>query len=166
MAELTSAMPTAAGVYHWSAALAGPKYSRPVGFLTGYFNMLGWTLGLASLYSVAGLQVTGLYQLYHPQYVSQPWHVFVVFVVLNWSFAAFIQFGNKILPYYTKFGCMASLLTSLPARKKPLLTQTQYSLTSAPGSPSLYASQFFPNRIRRAPSYGPNIQTLRVGQRA
>ncbi|KAJ5526198.1 hypothetical protein N7494_012848 [Penicillium frequentans] len=109
MAELTSAMPTAAGVYHWSAALAGPKYSRPVGFLTGYFNMLGWTLGLASLYSVAGLQVTGLYQLYHPEYVSQPWHVFVVFVVLNWSFAAFIQFGNKILPYYTKFGLFVNV---------------------------------------------------------
>ena len=106
MAELTSAMPTAAGVYHWSAALAGPKYSRPVGFLTGYFNMLGWTLGLASLYSVAGLEVTGLYQLWHPEYNPQPWHVFVVFLVLNWSFAAFIQFGNRILPYYTKFGCM------------------------------------------------------------
>lgn len=108
MAELTSAMPTAAGVYHWSAALAGPKYSRPVGFITGYFNMLGWTLGLASLYSVAGLEVTGLYQLYHPEYNPQPWHVFVVFVVLNWSFAAFIQFGNKILPYYTKIGCRYS----------------------------------------------------------
>lgn len=164
MAELTSAMPTAAGVYHWSAALAGPKYSRPVGFLTGYFNMLGWTLGLASLYSVAGLQVTGLYQLYHPEYVSQPWHVFVVFVVLNWSFAAFIQFGNKILPYYTKFGCMALILAILSERT--MLTQTQYSSMSAPGSPSLYASQFFQNRIQLVPSSGPNIQTLRAGQRA
>lgn len=164
MAELTSAMPTAAGVYHWSAALAGPKYSRPVGFLTGYFNMLGWTLGLASLYSVAGLQVTGLYQLYHPEYVSQPWHVFVVFVVLNWSFAAFIQFGNKILPYYTKFGCMRSILIFLLERT--MLTRIQYSLMSAPGSPSLYASQFFPNRIPLVLSYGPNIQTLRAGQRA
>lgn len=164
MAELTSAMPTAAGVYHWSAALAGPKYSRPVGFLTGYFNMLGWTLGLASLYSVAGLQVTGLYQLYHPEYVSQPWHVFVVFVVLNWSFAAFIQFGNKILPYYTKFGCMGSILTFLLERR--MLTRIQYSSMSAPGSPSLYASPFSPNRIPRVPSYGPNIQTLRAGQRA
>ncbi|KAJ5094269.1 hypothetical protein N7456_010130 [Penicillium angulare] len=109
MAELTSAMPTAAGVYHWSAALAGPKYSRPVGFLTGYFNMLGWTLGLASLYSVAGLEVTGLYQLYHPEYKPQPWHVFIVFLVLNWSFAAFIQFGNRILTWYTKLGLFVNV---------------------------------------------------------
>ncbi|KAJ5689986.1 hypothetical protein N7462_004378 [Penicillium macrosclerotiorum] len=104
MAELTSAMPTSAGVYHWSAALAGPRFSRPIGFLTGYFNVLGWALGLASLYNVAGLEITGLYQLWHPDYTSQPWQVFVIFVVLNWSAAAFIQFGNKLLPLYTKFG--------------------------------------------------------------
>jgi amino acid transporter len=104
MAELTSAMPTSAGVYHWSAALAGPRFAKPIGFLTGYFNVLGYTLGLASLYSVAGLEITGLYQLWHPDYNSQPWQVFVVFVVLTWSAALFVQFGNKILPLYTKVG--------------------------------------------------------------
>ncbi|OOQ85476.1 putative choline transport protein [Penicillium brasilianum] len=109
MAELTSAMPTSAGVYHWSAALAGPRFAKPIGFLTGYFNVLGYTLGLASLYSVAGLEVTGLYQLWHPDYTSQPWHVFVVFVVLTWSAALFVQFGNKILPLYTKVGLFVNL---------------------------------------------------------
>lgn len=109
MAELTSAMPTSAGVYHWSAALAGPRFAKPIGFLTGYFNVLGYTLGLASLYSVAGLEITGLYQLWHPTYRSQQWQVFVVFVVLTWSTASFVQFGNKILPLYTKVGRVSCL---------------------------------------------------------
>lgn len=104
LAELTSSMPTSAGVYHWSAALAGPKYSKIIGFMTGYMNVLGWTLGLASLFAVTGLEVTGLYALWHPEYESKTWHVFVVFVALNWMFAAFVQFGNKILPLYTKIG--------------------------------------------------------------
>lgn len=114
MAELTSAMPTSAGVYHWSAALAGPRFAKPIGFLTGYFNVLGYTLGLASLYSVAGLEITGLYQLWHPDYNSQPWQVFVVFIVLTWSAALFVQFGNKILPLYTKIGRMYCLHANLP----------------------------------------------------
>jgi hypothetical protein len=50
------------------------------------------------------LEITGLYQLWHPDYNSQPWQVFVVFVVLTWSAALFVQFGNKILPLYTKVG--------------------------------------------------------------
>ena len=97
-------MPTSAGVYHWSAALAGPKHSRIIGFMTGYFNVLGWTLGLASLFAVTGLEITGLYSLWHPEYESKTWHVFVVFVVLNWLFAGFIQFGNRFLPLYNKIG--------------------------------------------------------------
>ncbi|KAI1621672.1 amino acid/polyamine transporter I [Exophiala viscosa] len=104
LAELVSSMPTSAGVYHWSAALAGPEYSKIIGFMTGYMNVLGWTLGLASLFAVTGLEVTGLYSLWHPGYESKTWHVFVVFVVLNWMFAAFIQFGNKWLPLYNKIG--------------------------------------------------------------
>ncbi|KAJ9494481.1 hypothetical protein H2202_010095 [Exophiala xenobiotica] len=76
--ELTSSMPTSAGVYHWSAALAGPKYSKIIGFMTGYMNVLGWTLGLASLFAVTGLEITGLYSLWHPEYESKTWHVFVV----------------------------------------------------------------------------------------
>ena len=97
-------MPTSAGVYHWSAALAGPKHSKIIGFMTGYMNVLGWTLGLASLFAVTGLEITGLYSLWHPEYESKTWHVFVVFVVLNWLFAAFIQFGNRFLPLYNKIG--------------------------------------------------------------
>ncbi|KAK5447955.1 hypothetical protein LTS15_009454 [Exophiala xenobiotica] len=122
--ELTSSMPTSAGVYHWSAALAGPKYSKIIGFMTGYMNVLGWTLGLASLFAVTGLEITGLYSLWHPEYESKTWHVFVVFVVLNWLFAAFIQFGNKWLPLYNKIGLFFNItawlvviicLASIPA---------------------------------------------------
>ncbi|KAK5062639.1 hypothetical protein LTR84_004712 [Exophiala bonariae] len=109
LAELTSSMPTSGGVYHWSAALAGPKYSKIIGFMTGYMNVLGWTLGLASLFAVTGLEVTGLYSLWHPEYESKTWHVFIVFVVLNWTFAAFIQFGNRFLPLYNKIGLIFNI---------------------------------------------------------
>jgi amino acid transporter len=98
-------MPTSSGVYHWSAALAGPKYSRIIGFMTGYLNVFGWSLGIASLYAVTGLEITGLWGLTHPDYESQPWHVFLVAFIICWSVAAFIQFGNKILPLYNKIGC-------------------------------------------------------------
>lgn len=48
-AELASSMPVNGAYYWWSAALAAPKYSRPVGFIAGWATILTLLTGMASI---------------------------------------------------------------------------------------------------------------------
>ena len=52
IAELASAIPSSAGVYHWATVTAGPKWGRIVGFFAGWWNTLAWVLGAASMTSI------------------------------------------------------------------------------------------------------------------
>lgn len=36
IAEMASAIPTSAGVYHWASVTAGAKYGKVVGFYAGW----------------------------------------------------------------------------------------------------------------------------------
>ncbi|KAF9882277.1 hypothetical protein CkaCkLH20_00313 [Colletotrichum karsti] len=46
--ELCSSMPVNAGSYWWAAALAPARFSRPVAFITGWFNILALSTALAA----------------------------------------------------------------------------------------------------------------------
>jgi choline transport protein len=37
IAELASAIPSSAGVYHWASVTAGPKYGKACGFFAGWY---------------------------------------------------------------------------------------------------------------------------------
>ncbi|KAH8743756.1 amino acid permease-domain-containing protein [Diaporthe sp. PMI_573] len=54
MCELCSSMPVNAGSYWWAAALAPRRLSRPIAFITGWFNVLALSTSLAAFaYAVA-----------------------------------------------------------------------------------------------------------------
>ena len=66
IAELASAIPSAGGVYHWASVTPGPKFGRVVGFFAGYWNWLAWTMGAASITSVAGMsEIAQSYKISH-----------------------------------------------------------------------------------------------------
>ncbi|GAQ79261.1 amino acid transporter protein [Klebsormidium nitens] len=52
MAELTSSLPTAGGLYFWSYHLAGPKWGPIASWITGWFNYLGFVCGMAVINSI------------------------------------------------------------------------------------------------------------------
>jgi choline transport protein len=49
IAELASAIPSSAGVYHWATVTPGAKWGRVVGFFAGFWNWLAWVFGAASM---------------------------------------------------------------------------------------------------------------------
>ncbi|XP_049403974.1 amino-acid permease BAT1 homolog isoform X2 [Solanum stenotomum] len=56
MAEICSAYPTAAGLYYWSAKLAGNKIGPFAAWITGWFNIVGqWAVTTSVDYSLAQL---------------------------------------------------------------------------------------------------------------
>lgn len=52
LAELASAVPSSAGVYHWASVTPGPRWGRIVGFFAGWWNYLGWVMGAASMAAI------------------------------------------------------------------------------------------------------------------
>jgi choline transport protein len=104
IAELASAIPSSGGVYHWASVTPGKRWGRVVGFYAGYWNWLGWTLGGSSIASIAGNVFVQLYAAYHPDFVAQPWHVFVASVIICCLACALVCFGNRLMPYLNGVG--------------------------------------------------------------
>lgn len=52
LAELVSAIPSSAGVYHWASVTPGPRWGRLVGFFAGWWNYLAWSMGTASMAAI------------------------------------------------------------------------------------------------------------------
>ncbi|KAF6813109.1 amino acid permease [Colletotrichum sojae] len=109
IAELASAIPSSAGVYHWASVTPGPKWGRAVGFLAGWWNYLAWILGAASMASIFGNTVVQMYALNHAGFEAQPWHVFVVYIVATWLACAAVCLANSAMPRVNDFGVFAVL---------------------------------------------------------
>ncbi|RYP70806.1 hypothetical protein DL771_005181 [Monosporascus sp. 5C6A] len=98
LAELASAIPSSAGVYHWASVTPGRRAGRAVGFFAGYWNALAYALGSASLAAIAGQAVLQMWALAHEGYEMRRWHVFVAYLLVIWSSAAVLAFANSWLP--------------------------------------------------------------------
>lgn len=83
---------------------AGPRYGRALGFVTGSLNFFGWIFDLASIVSIPANVVVQMYAVFHPDLVIQPWHVYVAFVIITWTSAAFVIFCNRALPSLNQLG--------------------------------------------------------------
>jgi len=44
MAEIAAALPTAGGIYYWSAYLGGPEWGPFLGWTTAWWNWAGWAV--------------------------------------------------------------------------------------------------------------------------
>ncbi|KAG0646426.1 Choline transport [Hyphodiscus hymeniophilus] len=113
LAELVSSLPSSGGVYHWASLTPGPKYGRALGFFTGFINFFGWLFDLASIVYIMSELVIQMYSLYHPNYVIQPWHIFVALLLITWICIAATIFFNKYLPYLQQFGLFVVLVGGL-----------------------------------------------------
>jgi choline transport protein len=102
--QMVSAVPSSGGVYHWATLTPGPRQGRPLGFFAGFINFFGWLFDLASIVYIMSELVVQMYGLYHPNYVIQPWHIFIVLLLITWMCIGCTIFFNKYLPYLQQFG--------------------------------------------------------------
>ena len=97
IAELASAIPSSANVYHWASVSAGPKYGKVLSFYAGWWNTIAWIFGAANCSLFGAETVIAMYSLYHPDYTPQRWQIFIAFLVITWSGVGFVCFGQRIL---------------------------------------------------------------------
>lgn len=102
--QLTSAIPSAGGVYHWASITPGPRFGRIIGFFTGALNFFGWIFDLASIVLIPSNVAVQMYAVFHPDLQIQAWHVYVAFVLITWLCCATVVFANRILPMLNQIG--------------------------------------------------------------
>ncbi|KAH8705517.1 putative GABA permease [Talaromyces proteolyticus] len=82
MAEMCSMYPVAGGQYSWVAALAPPKISRGLSYVTGWFMLIGIIAMGATNNSIAANFVLGMANLVFPEYEIQRWqNVLIAYLV-------------------------------------------------------------------------------------
>ncbi|KAH8682127.1 amino acid/polyamine transporter I [Xylariales sp. PMI_506] len=98
LAELASAIPSSAGVYHWASVTPGRRVGRVLGFFAGYWNSLAYAFGGASLAAACAHAILQMWAVTHDSYVYATWQVLVIYLVIIWASAALLIFGNHLLP--------------------------------------------------------------------
>jgi choline transport protein len=104
IAELASAIPSTAGVYHWASVTPGKRYGRLSGYFAGYWNYLGWIFGSSSASAIVGNVCVQLYGVTHPDYASKPWHIFMGYIIMSWAACLAVCYANKFMPYLNIIG--------------------------------------------------------------
>lgn len=106
IAELASSIPSAGGVYHWASVTPGPRYGRIVGFFAGHLGWWGWMFGLASIVYIPANVTVQMYAVYHADFIQQPWHLYLAYVLVTWFCVAVVVFGNRFMPALQTFGLL------------------------------------------------------------
>lgn len=104
IAELSSAIPSSAGVYHWASVTPGRRWGRVIGFFAGWWNYLAWVLGCASMSSILANTLVQMYALNHDDFVAESWHVFITYIITTWLSCAAVCLFNSAMPSLNKIG--------------------------------------------------------------
>ncbi|KAL8677101.1 MAG: hypothetical protein Q9186_006439 [Xanthomendoza sp. 1 TL-2023] len=121
LSELASAYPNAGGQYFWANELAPTRYANFASYLTGWFAWAGSIFTSAAVAVAVGSAGVGCWQLAHPDFVIEPWHVFVGYQVVN-IFAFFFNCYGGILPamgqlaFWTSLVSFLVILITVPAK--------------------------------------------------
>jgi amino acid transporter len=97
MAEICSSMPTAGGIYYWSAKLGGPSW----GWFTGWMNLVGLVGVVASVdYACASFAsyTWGLFDSSYDAFSLQ--HIFIIYICILAIHAFINMFPAHILSYW------------------------------------------------------------------
>jgi choline transport protein len=68
------------GQYHYAFLISPRKYRHIVAFFTGWFSILGWWIITCSGLLLASLATLGLATFWHPTFVIEQWHVYLMYL--------------------------------------------------------------------------------------
>lgn len=54
--------------------------------------------------SICGQIAVAMYGIYHPDYESQRWHVFIGYLIITWMCCSVVLFANRALPMLNTIG--------------------------------------------------------------
>lgn len=105
MGELASVYPTAGGQYHFASVLAPAKLNRIISYTCGLLTVFSWIAIGAAVMMIPSTQMLALASFYHPSFVAQPWHYFVIFQASGLIILAYNIWVLKPVPRTHDVGC-------------------------------------------------------------
>lgn len=89
-----------------------PVTHTRVSLTVGLLNYFGAVFTTSSICSSLGYSILGCYSLYHPNYESKRWHVFIIYECLN-IIIGLLNCWAEILPILSQAGLFSSLISYL-----------------------------------------------------
>ncbi|KAJ9154758.1 Amino acid permease [Pleurostoma richardsiae] len=80
LAELSSAYPTAGGLYYWTYKAAPPKLKKIACWVTAWCMVMACTLGGASFYATMADMIGALAVMFHPDYAPTVWQTYLIYL--------------------------------------------------------------------------------------
>ncbi|KAK6000904.1 hypothetical protein QM012_002987 [Aureobasidium pullulans] len=109
LAELASCYPTAGGQYHFASILAPKRFSRGLSYACGSIAMFSWIALGAAATLLATQLLLALVIYYHPAYVPQAWHYFLLYQAINVIFLLYNLFALAKTPWVHNVGLALTL---------------------------------------------------------
>lgn len=113
MAELAAKYPTAGGQYHWTWLLAPKSIRRGASYVTGIVNIFAWLATSASICVIIPQVVLGMAAYWHPTYVPERWHTFLIYQASNIIILGYNIAILRRAPFTHDIGMFFSLLCFL-----------------------------------------------------
>ena len=110
MAELCSSMPTSGGLYYASAVLAPPGYGPFASWLTGWSNWLAQVTGAPSVDYALAAMVLAAASINNPSYTPQPWHTFLLTMLVMISHACISSMPTKWIARFNSVGSTFNII--------------------------------------------------------
>ncbi|KAJ5999723.1 hypothetical protein N7481_000132 [Penicillium waksmanii] len=111
VAELASAYPVAGAQYYWAFFLASDKYRAFASYMNGWLSILGWWLASAAACNFIASLILSIAYLWYPEYQSQNWHEWLVYLGIVWLAVALNTFGSQLLPLFNRFNFILAFST-------------------------------------------------------
>lgn len=101
LAEIASAYPHSAAQVHWTYCLAPENAKTVLSFFVGVLSCAGWIFACVSSTYVTSLFIFSLAIMYHPDYVAEKWHYYLVYAAVLLLGHMLNSYGVKFLKYMT-----------------------------------------------------------------
>ncbi|KAK6821272.1 hypothetical protein PG987_015672 [Apiospora arundinis] len=99
IAEMSSLQPVAGAQYHWTYLLAPKSVNRFMCYLQGWASWFGYVALLAGVANTTAIQLEGIIQFNHENYVPGGWHTSVIVIALLVVLGALNMFAFRLVPW-------------------------------------------------------------------
>ncbi|KPI43975.1 Choline transport protein [Cyphellophora attinorum] len=109
LAELASAFPSSGGQYHFAFMVAPIRYRALIAFSTGWLSIFAWLFTIASACIYCAQICVNMATLFHPQYIPEQWHVYLVYVAFVAACTLITVFLSRQIPLLETISFFASI---------------------------------------------------------
>ncbi|KAI1772020.1 amino acid permease [Hypoxylon cercidicola] len=97
LAEMSSAMPTAGGLYYWTFKNAPPKAKRLASWVTAWCQVMAASLGGASFFMTQADMIQALVVMFNPDFGPTVWQTYLIYLACVIVCAIIMVLPSKIL---------------------------------------------------------------------